>query len=69
MLTKIRNEREFKAVLKTIESLSNKSTEAGGFHRCCVFANPHAVKNYGTLKIQRFFMPVLNFPHELSYAG
>lgn len=29
----------------------------------------HAVKNYGTLKTQRLFMPVLNNPHELSYAG
>jgi hypothetical protein len=29
----------------------------------------HAVKNYGTLKTQRLFMPVLNSPHKISYAG
>jgi hypothetical protein len=29
----------------------------------------HAVKNYGTLKTQRLFMPVLNNSHGLSYAG
>lgn len=33
MLTKIRNEREYKAAMKTIESLLNKATEAGGFHK------------------------------------
>ena len=33
MLTKIRNELEYKAAMKTIESLLNKSTEAGGFHK------------------------------------
>jgi hypothetical protein len=29
----------------------------------------HAVKNYGTLKTQRLFMPVLNNSHEISYAS
>jgi antitoxin component HigA of HigAB toxin-antitoxin module len=33
MLTKISNEREYKAAMKTIESLLNKATEAGGFHK------------------------------------
>ena len=33
MLTKIRNEREYKAAMKTIESLLNKATEVGGFHK------------------------------------
>lgn len=33
MLTKIRNEREYKAAMKTIESLLNKATKAGGFHK------------------------------------
>ena len=33
MLTKIRNEREYKAAMKTIESLLNKATGAGGFHK------------------------------------
>ena len=31
--TNIRNEREYKAVMKTIESVLNKATEAGGFHK------------------------------------
>ena len=31
--TKIRTEREYKAAMKTIESLLNKATEAGGFHK------------------------------------
>jgi hypothetical protein len=29
----------------------------------------HAAKNYGTLKTQRIFMPVLNNSHGLFYAG
>jgi hypothetical protein len=29
----------------------------------------HAVKNYGTLKTQKLFMPMLYNSHELSYAG
>ena len=33
MLTKISNEWEYKAAMKTIESLLNKATEAGGFHK------------------------------------
>ena len=33
MLTKISNEWEYKVAMKTIESLLNKSTEAGGFHK------------------------------------
>lgn len=33
MLTKIRNERKYKAAMKTVESLLNKATEAGGFHK------------------------------------
>lgn len=33
MLTKIRNDREYKAAMKTIESLLNKATQAGGFHK------------------------------------
>lgn len=32
MMTKIRNEREYKAAMKTIESLLDKATQAGGFH-------------------------------------
>ncbi|MCD9015189.1 helix-turn-helix domain-containing protein [Parachryseolinea silvisoli] len=32
MLAKIRNEREYKLVMKTIESLLSKATKAGGFH-------------------------------------
>ena len=31
--TKIRNEREYKVAMKNIESLLNKATEAGGFHK------------------------------------
>lgn len=30
---KISNEREYKAAMKTIESLLNKATQAGGFHK------------------------------------
>lgn len=33
MLTKISNEWEYKAAMKTVESLLNKATEAGGFHK------------------------------------
>lgn len=33
MLTKIRNEREYKAAMRTVESLLTKATEAGGFHK------------------------------------
>jgi len=33
MLTKIRNDREYKAAMKTIESLLTKATGAGGFHK------------------------------------
>ena len=33
MLTKIRNEKEYKAVMKTIESLLTQATEAGGVHQ------------------------------------
>lgn len=33
MLTKIRNEREYKVTMRTIESLLNKATKAGGFHK------------------------------------
>ena len=33
MLTKIRNEREYKVTMKTVESLLNKATKAGGFHK------------------------------------
>lgn len=33
MLTKISNEREYKAAMKTIESLLNKATLSGGFHK------------------------------------
>ena len=33
MLTKISNEWEYKAAMKTIESLLKKATEAGGFHK------------------------------------
>jgi HTH-type transcriptional regulator/antitoxin HigA len=33
MLAKIRNEREYKVTMKTIESLLNKATKAGGFHK------------------------------------
>lgn len=32
MLTKIRTEKEYKAVMKTIESLLEKATALGGFH-------------------------------------
>ncbi|WP_373492898.1 type II toxin-antitoxin system HigA family antitoxin [Aquiflexum sp.] len=32
MLTKIRTEKEYKAVMKTIESLLEKATAIGGFH-------------------------------------
>lgn len=32
MLTKIRSEREYKAVMKSIESLLQKVTDLGGFH-------------------------------------
>lgn len=32
MITKIRNEREYKAAMRTIESLLDKATQAGGFH-------------------------------------
>jgi HTH-type transcriptional regulator / antitoxin HigA len=32
MLTKIRTEKEYKAVMKTIESLLEKATVKGGFH-------------------------------------
>ena len=33
MLTKISNEWEYKAAMKTIESFLNKATGAGGFHK------------------------------------
>lgn len=33
MLTKIRNEKEYKMVMKTIESLLEKATKSGGFHK------------------------------------
>ena len=33
MLTKIRNDREYKVTMKTVESLLNKATKAGGFHK------------------------------------
>jgi HTH-type transcriptional regulator/antitoxin HigA len=32
MLTKIRSEKEYKAVMKTIETLLDKATKLGGFH-------------------------------------
>jgi HTH-type transcriptional regulator / antitoxin HigA len=32
MLSKIRSDKEYKAVMKTIESLLTKATELGGFH-------------------------------------
>ncbi|NOT73536.1 MAG: helix-turn-helix domain-containing protein [Cyclobacteriaceae bacterium] len=32
MLTKIRSEREYKAAMKTIETLLKKATDSGGFH-------------------------------------
>jgi HTH-type transcriptional regulator / antitoxin HigA len=33
MLTKIKSEKEYKAVMKTIDSLLDKATARGGFHR------------------------------------
>ena len=33
MLKKISDERDYKAAMKTIESLLNNATEAGGFHK------------------------------------
>lgn len=33
MLTRIRNEREYKVAMKTIESILKKATKAGGFHK------------------------------------
>ena len=33
MITKIRTEKEYKATMKTIETLLDKATKAGGFHK------------------------------------
>jgi hypothetical protein len=33
MMAKIKTEKQYKAVMKTIESLLEKATKAGGFHK------------------------------------